>query len=129
MGGNRSDHTPAQLPNGRRGTTNRGGARMSNMYDGTHNGDLMVAALKRHRNDPVMYLGDTVLTGGEVAARISQYVQAFEARGAGYGSSSAVLALTRPAGPFILGAGKDPGFRATESHPPRLPDRPPPATD
>ena len=33
---------------------------------GTHNGHLMVAALKRHRDKPVMYLGDTTLTGGEV---------------------------------------------------------------
>ncbi|NYG57786.1 fatty-acyl-CoA synthase [Nocardioides daedukensis] len=90
---------------------------MSNMYDGTHNGDLMVAALKRHRNDPVMYLGDTVLTGGEVAARISQYVQAFEALGAGTGSSSALLALNRPEVLFILGAGQTQGFRRTSLHP------------
>src|SRR3546814_1979813 len=117
MGGNRSDHTPAQLPHGRRGTTNRGVARMSNMYDGTHDGDLVVAALKRHRNDPVMYLGDTVLTGGEVAARISQYVQAFEALGAGTGSSSALLALNRPEVLFILGAGQTQGFRRTSLHP------------
>ena len=49
------------------------------LRQGTHNGHLMVAALKQHRDDPVMYLGDTTLTGGEVARRISQYVQAFEA--------------------------------------------------
>ncbi len=48
----------------------------------THNGNLMVAALKRHREKPVMHLGDTTLTGGETADQMSRYVQAFEAVGA-----------------------------------------------
>ncbi len=48
---------------------------------GTHNGHLMVAALKRHREKPVILLGEITLTGGEVARRISQYVQAFESQG------------------------------------------------
>ena len=61
----------------------------------THNGDLMVAALKRHRDKPVMHLGDTTLTGGETAQRISQYVQAFEALDAGTGTAE--LPSTRTA--------------------------------
>ncbi|MEO7350542.1 MAG: hypothetical protein ABIR34_03955 [Marmoricola sp.] len=73
---------------------------------GTHNGHLMVAALKRHRTRPVMFLGDITLTGGEVAERISQYVQAFEALGAGFGTPAALLALNRPEVLFILGAGQ-----------------------
>lgn len=44
---------------------------------GAHNGHLMVAALKRHKDRPVIHLGDVTLTGGQVAERISQYVQAF----------------------------------------------------
>ncbi len=84
---------------------------------GTHNGHLMVAALKRHRDKPVMRLGDTVLTGGETAARISQYVQAFEALGAGRGTSGALLALNRPEVLFILGAGQTQGYRRTSLHP------------
>ena len=43
-----------------------------NLLTGTHNGHLMVAALKRHADKPVMFLGDTTLTGRETAERISQ---------------------------------------------------------
>jgi fatty-acyl-CoA synthase len=84
---------------------------------GTHNGHLMVAALKRHRDRPVMFLGDTTLTGGEVAARISQYIQAFEALAAGTGAPGALLALNRPEVLFILGAGQTQGYRRTSLHP------------
>jgi fatty-acyl-CoA synthase len=83
----------------------------------THNGNLMVAALKRHRDRPVMHLGDVTLTGGQVAERISQYVQAFEALGAGTGTSAALLALNRPEVLFILGAGQTQGYRRTSLHP------------
>ncbi|KQY64324.1 MULTISPECIES: fatty-acid--CoA ligase FadD8 [unclassified Nocardioides] len=89
----------------------------ADLHAGTHNGHLMVSALKRHRDDPVMYLGDVTLTGGEVESRISQYVQAFEALGAGTGSASALLALNRPEVLFILGAGQTQGFRRTSLHP------------
>ena len=84
---------------------------------GTHNGHLMVAALERHREAPVMFLGDTTLTGGETADRISQYVQAFEALGAGRGTPAALLALNRPEVLFILGAGQTQGYRRTALHP------------
>ncbi|WP_121251248.1 fatty-acid--CoA ligase FadD8 [Nocardioides ferulae] len=87
------------------------------LHLGTHNGHLMVAALKRHRDAPVMYLGDTTLTGRETAARISQYVQAFEALGAGRGVPGALLALNRPEVLFILGAGQTQGFQRTSLHP------------
>jgi fatty-acyl-CoA synthase len=84
---------------------------------GTHNGHLMAAALKRHRDKPVMFLGDTTLTGGETAARISQYIQAFESLGAGRGTAGALLALNRPEVLFIIGAGQTQGFRRTSLHP------------
>jgi len=84
---------------------------------GPHNGHLMVAALKHHRHKPVLLLGDTTLTGGETAHRISQYVQAFEALGAGRGSAGALLALNRPEVLFILGAGQTQGYRRTSLHP------------
>src|SRR3954465_14455730 len=84
---------------------------------GTHNGHLMVAALKRHRDKPVMYLGDTTITGGQAAERMSQYVQAFEALGAGRGTAGALLALNRPEVLFILGAGQTQGCRRTSLHP------------
>ncbi|MCW2765646.1 MAG: AMP-dependent synthetase and ligase [Nocardioides sp.] len=87
------------------------------MRVGTHNGHLMVAALKRHRDKPVMYLGDTTLTGGQVAERVSQYIQAFEALGAGGGTAGALLALNRPEVLFIIGAGQTQGYRRTSLHP------------
>lgn len=90
---------------------------MDDLRTGIHNGHLMVAALKRHRDRPVMFLGDTTLTGGEVAARISQYVQAFESLGAGTGTPGALLALNRPEVLFILGAGQTQGYRRTSLHP------------
>src|SRR5690242_4157518 len=87
------------------------------MRVGTHNGHLFVAALKRHRHKPVIHLGDTTLTGQEVADRISQYVQAFEALDAGAGTAGALLALNRPEVLFILGAGQTQGYRRTSLHP------------
>src|SRR3954471_19620539 len=84
---------------------------------GTHNGHTMVAALKRHREKPVMFLGETTLTGGEVTERISQYVQAFEALDAGRNTPGALLALNRPEVLFILGAGQTQGYRRTSLHP------------
>ena len=35
----------------------------------THNGHLFVGALKRHKDRPVLFLGDTTLTGGQLAER------------------------------------------------------------
>jgi fatty-acyl-CoA synthase len=83
----------------------------------THNGDLMVAALRRHRHRPIVHLGDVTLTGAETAARISQYIQAFEALDAGSDSAAALLALNRPEVLFILGAGQTQGYRRTSLHP------------
>ena len=90
---------------------------MDSLRIGTHNGHLMVAALKRHKDRPVMYLGDVTLTGGEVAERVSQYIQAFEELGAGRGTPGALLALNRPEVLFILGAGQTQGYRRTSLHP------------
>jgi fatty-acyl-CoA synthase len=91
---------------------------------GVHNGHLMAAALRRHRDKPVMRLfraagGGEVetLTGREVAVRISQYVQAFEALGAGREAPGALLALNRPEVLYILGAGQTQGYRRTSLHP------------
>jgi fatty-acyl-CoA synthase len=88
-----------------------------NLRTGTHNGNLMVAALKRHKDKPVMHLGDTHLTGGEVAEQMSRYVQAFEALGAGGDTGGALLSLNRPEVLFIIGAGQTQGFRRTSLHP------------
>ncbi len=87
------------------------------MRFGTHNGHLMVAALRRHHDKPVIHLGDITLTGGEVTERISQYIQAFESLGAAGGTAGALLALNRPEVLFIIGASQTQGYRRTSLHP------------
>ncbi len=83
----------------------------------THNGHLFVGALKRHKNRPVLFLGDTTLTGGQLAERVSQYIQAFEALGAGTGVTVGLLSLNRPEVLMILGASQTQGYRRTALHP------------
>ena len=84
---------------------------------GTHMGDLMVAALRRHADRKVLVLGDTEMTGGEMAAAVSRYIQAFEAVGAGTGTAVGLLALNRPEVLFVIGAGQTQGWRRTALHP------------
>jgi len=82
-----------------------------------HSGHITVTALKRHRDKPVLLLGDTTLTGGQLAERISQYIQAFEALGAGTGSICGLLSLNRPEVLMIIGASQTQGYRRTALHP------------
>ncbi|MGE2724536.1 fatty-acid--CoA ligase FadD8 [Mycolicibacterium pulveris] len=82
-----------------------------------HSGHLTVGALKRNKDKPVLFLGDTTLTGGELADRISQYIQAFEALGAGTGAAVGLLSLNRPEVLMIIGAGQTQGYRRTALHP------------
>ena len=92
-------------------------ANAGDLRTGTHNGHLMVAALRRHHNRPIIHLGDVTLTGQQVADRISTYIQAFESLDAGFGTAGALLALNRPEVLFILGAGQTQGYRRTSLHP------------
>lgn len=82
-----------------------------------HSGHLTVGALKRNKDKPVLFLGDTTLTGGELADRISQYIQAFEALGAGSDAAVGLLSLNRPEVLMIIGAGQTQGYRRTALHP------------
>jgi fatty-acyl-CoA synthase len=82
-----------------------------------HSGHLTVGALKRNKDRPVLFLGDTTLTGGQLADRISQYIQAFEALGAGTGAAVGLLSLNRPEVLMIIGAGQTQGYRRTALHP------------
>lgn len=79
-----------------------------------HSGHLTVGALKRNKDKPVLALGDTTLTGGQLAERISQYIQAFEALGA---DTCGLLSLNRPEVLMIIGAGQTQGYRRTALHP------------
>ncbi|KAA0101838.1 acyl-CoA synthetase [Mycolicibacterium sp. P1-18] len=82
-----------------------------------HSGHITVRALKWNKDKPVLFLGDTTLTGGQLADCISQYVQAFEALGAGSGSTTGLLALNRPEVLMIVGAGQTQGYRRVALHP------------
>lgn len=82
-----------------------------------HSGHLTVGALRRNANRPVLFLGDTTMTGGELAERISQYIQAFEALGAGTDATVGLLSLNRPEVLMIIGAGQTQGYRRTALHP------------
>jgi fatty-acyl-CoA synthase len=82
-----------------------------------HSGHLTVGALKRNKDKPVLFLGETTLTGGQLAERISQYIQAFEALGAGTGAAVGLLSLNRPEVLMIIGAGQTQGYRRTALHP------------
>ena len=84
------------------------------MRQPNHGGHLVAAALRRHRDKPVMELGDTTLTGGEMAAAVSRYVQALEALGVG---ASALLSTNRPEVLLIVAAGQVLGARRTALHP------------
>ncbi|TQM26328.1 fatty-acid--CoA ligase FadD8 [Nocardia bhagyanarayanae] len=82
-----------------------------------HNGHSLLAGLRRHRHDPVLTLGDTVLTGADVLDAISRYVAAFAANGVETGTPVGVLALNRPEVLFTIGAGQVRGHRRTALHP------------
>src|SRR3954470_754137 len=82
-----------------------------------HSGHVTVDALKRNKNKPVLFLGETTLTGGQLADRISQYIRAFEALGAGTGAAVGLLSLNRPEVLMIIGAGQTQGYRRTALHP------------
>src|ERR1700693_2712820 len=82
-----------------------------------HSGHLLAGPLKRHKNTPLLYLGDTTLTGGQLADRVTQYIQAFEALGAGTGAAVGLLSLNRPEVLMIVSAGQTQGYRRTALHP------------
>ena len=90
---------------------------MSDLHAGPHLGHLMAAALQRHRDAPVLHLGDQTLTGGDLADEMSRYVAAFEDLGIGTGSPVGLLALNRPEVLVVIGAGQMLGLRRTALHP------------
>ncbi|MFT4085637.1 MAG: fatty-acid--CoA ligase FadD8 [Gordonia sp. (in: high G+C Gram-positive bacteria)] len=83
---------------------------------GVHLGDLMIAALRRHADSPVLRLGDAELTGSQMADEISRYVRAFDTLGAGNGAVG-LLAGNRPEVLMVIGAGQTQGWRRTALHP------------
>ncbi len=89
---------------------------MTDLYAAPHLGHLMADALRRHRDVPVLHLGDQALTGGDLAAEMSRYVAALAELGIGTGSPLGLLALNRPEVLVLIGAGQMLGLRRTALH-------------
>jgi fatty-acyl-CoA synthase len=79
--------------------------------------DLLVAALARHADKPAVYLGDEVLTASQVAAEMSQYVQAYESLSIEARHPIAMLSKNRPEVLFTMGANMITACRSTSLHP------------
>jgi len=82
-----------------------------------HLGHLLAGALDRHRDDPVLELGGTVLTGGQMSGQIAAYVAALAELGVDTGSAVGMLSANRPEVLLIIGAGQARGYRRTALHP------------
>ncbi|MCK9923406.1 AMP-binding protein [Frankia sp. AgPm24] len=89
----------------------------ADLYRGSYFPDLLLAALRRDPARPAIYLGEEILTLGQLAERISQYAQAYAARGVGAGSGVAVLSTNRPEVLYAMGAYLMNGARNTPLHP------------
>ena len=87
------------------------------LYRGPHNGHLLVHALKRHRDKPVLHIDDQHLTGQDLADGISRFISALGEVGIGQGSPVGLLALNRPEVLVSIGAGQLLGLRRTALHP------------
>lgn len=58
--------------------------------------DLLIRALDRNADNPALYLGDVVLTAGELRDEISRFIQALNSLGIGKGSPASMLSKNRP---------------------------------
>ncbi|HVU60570.1 MAG TPA: AMP-binding protein [Mycobacteriales bacterium] len=79
--------------------------------------DLLIAALSRHADKPAVYLGEEILTGAQVAAQVSKYVQAFASLGITAHHPIAMLSKNRPEVLFTMGANMLTPCRSTALHP------------
>ncbi|RBM11615.1 acyl-CoA synthetase [Prauserella sp. PE36] len=82
-----------------------------------HNGHLIVEALRRHADTPMLSSQHTTLTGGQLGAEISKYQQACESLGAGVKSSVAVLSRNCPEVLIDIAAMHIAGYRRVALHP------------
>ena len=79
--------------------------------------DLLITALERNSDKPALYLGDVVLTGGEMRDQISCFAQALASLGIGKGTSTAMLSKNRPEVLISMGATMISGCRASALNP------------
>ncbi len=79
--------------------------------------DLLIRALDRNADRPALYLGDVVLTSGELRDRISCFIQALESLGVGKGTKASMLSKNRPEVLISMGATIIAGCRNTALSP------------
>ncbi|MCA2356958.1 fatty-acid--CoA ligase FadD8 [Mycobacterium intracellulare] len=87
------------------------------LHQPNHNGHLLIEALRRHADTPVLSCQLTSRTGGQLSDEISRYIQASESLGAGSNSSVAVLARNRPEVLIDIAAMHIRGYRRVALHP------------
>jgi fatty-acyl-CoA synthase len=82
-----------------------------------HNGHSLLAGLRRARKEPVLTLGETVLTGADVLDATARYITVLRRHGIDTGTPLGILALNRPEVLFTIAAGQLRGHRRTALHP------------
>lgn len=87
------------------------------LHQPNHNGHLLVGAMRRHANAPMLASQSGTLTGGQLSDEISRYVQAFDSLGAEGDSPVAVLAHNRPEVLVDIAATHIRGYRRAALHP------------
>ena len=90
---------------------------MEDLNRGVFLPDLLVWALRQDPHRPAIFLGEEVLSVGELAAQISRYAQVYAAQGVAPGSGVAMLSINRPEVLYAIGAYMVSGCRNTPLHP------------
>ena len=93
------------------------GAAAAVLHEGCTMGDLILRAVRRGGERIAFVLDEQSISYREFGERLSQMVQALEARGLRHGDAIAVLSSNRPEAFLVTSAGYLLGLRATWMHP------------
>jgi fatty-acyl-CoA synthase len=113
--GDRAGERPGQRTGARAGA---GGGSGDPLRRPALQADLLVRALRRHRDRPALWFGDDeVWTAGHLADEISRYAQAWHAWGVTRGSTVGIVSANRPEVLVAMGAALITGVRWVPLHP------------
>lgn len=93
------------------------GSTASDLHRMQYMPDLLIRALDRNADKPALYLGDVVLTAGEVRDQISTFIQALDSLGVGKGTPASMLSKNRPEVLIGMGSTMVAGCRNTALNP------------
>ncbi len=82
-----------------------------------HPGYYLLQALRNHRDDEVLLIDGTSVSGGDLYQRISQFIQAFDGLGEAPGGTFGVLASNMPEVLTLMGVGWVRGLCRVPLHP------------